>query len=535
MDEAVLDRCGLRVQTHDLISFRLHRANSGKALLDELLDQLRAGSFALDQDGGSSEQSVLLSRGPLEVGVAELLAEHVEQIEVLLPEPPSGADGIIRELGGLVRGIPALNDLLEFTIERLRIVTPEPLRAHHAATGGRGRLLVLAGEVVGSDRLPDGFERRQGFPFRMERLAGLPTIDATTEYRLDDVGFVDFGDGGEGENLPALLTYQVSDEVIFVESLHDHDDHTRGFVIQTGKQRAVEPFIDASALGFRNRFVGFQRIVDDDEIGAAAGQHAADRSREPKAASRSGELVQACPGVGQTSREQRLQPGRAHHIAAVAGELFRKALAIGNVDDRGVGTVAEPERWQGDRGEQRFEIARREIDDQAFDAAVETILQRGGDDLEMPVGTKRRATVQVREATRREGVEILPADRAIFAEGELVHEEVSLIRRSTSRMTSRSASEGCWGSDGAGRASMVCIRPRSSCSERASPLAARFTSCLTAASSLVIRLRRPFSVIEIRSPRVAATTVAILRAPLGRPRGLPDTPLRNRVATGGRP
>ena len=101
----------------------------------------------------------------------------------------------------------------------------------------------------------------------MERLAGLPTIDATTEYRLDDVGFVDFGDGGEGENLPALLTYQVSDEVIFVQSLHYHDDHARGFVIQTGKQRAVEPFIDASALGFRNRFVGFQRIVDDDDIG----------------------------------------------------------------------------------------------------------------------------------------------------------------------------------------------------------------------------------------------------------------------------
>ena len=156
----------------------------------------------------------------------------------------------------------------------------------------------------------------------MERLAGLPTIDATTEYRLDDVGFVDFGDGGEGENLPALLTYQVSNEVIFVESLHDHDDHARGFVIQTGKQRAVEPFIDASALGFRNRFVGFQRIVDDDEIGAAPGQHAADRSREPKAASRSGELVQACPGVGQTRREQPLQPGRAHHVATVAGELF---------------------------------------------------------------------------------------------------------------------------------------------------------------------------------------------------------------------
>jgi hypothetical protein len=38
----------------------------------------------------------LLSHGPLEVGVAELLAEHVEQIEVLLPEPPGGADRIVR-------------------------------------------------------------------------------------------------------------------------------------------------------------------------------------------------------------------------------------------------------------------------------------------------------------------------------------------------------------------------------------------------------------------------------------------------------
>jgi hypothetical protein len=96
----------------------------------------------------------------------------------------------------------------------------------------------------------------------------------------------------------------VSDEIVLVQSLHDHDDHARGFVIQTGKQRAVEPFIDASALSFRNRFIGFQRIVDDDEIGAAPGQHAADRSRVPKAASRGGELVQACPWVGQTGREQ---------------------------------------------------------------------------------------------------------------------------------------------------------------------------------------------------------------------------------------
>jgi hypothetical protein len=87
--------------------------------------------------------------------------------------------------------------LVEVSVERLRFIAQEPLRAHHAAAGGGGRLLVLAGEVVGSDRLPDGFERRQGFPFRVERRAGVPTIDATTEYGLDDVGLVDLGDGGK--------------------------------------------------------------------------------------------------------------------------------------------------------------------------------------------------------------------------------------------------------------------------------------------------------------------------------------------------
>ena len=48
------------------------------------------------------------------------------------------------------------------------------------------------------------------------------------------------------------------------------------------------------------------------------------------------------------------------------------------------------------------------------------------------------------------------------------------------------------------------------------------TNCLTAASSLVIRRRRPFSLIATRSLKAAATIVLRLRAPFGRPRGLPD-------------
>ena len=67
---------------------------------------------------------------------------------------------------------------------------------------------------------------------------------------------------------------------------------------------------------------------------------------------------------------------------------------------------------------------------------------------------------------------------------------------------------------------------------RASPDAARFMSCLIAASSLVMRFRRPFSVTSTFSLSAAATIVLKLRAPFGRPLGLPDWPGRKGIPRG---
>jgi hypothetical protein len=39
----------------------------------------------------------------------------------------------------------------------------------------------------------------------------------------------------------------------------------------------------AAPLGLRQGLRGLQRISDDDQVGTAAGQHAADRGREPAA------------------------------------------------------------------------------------------------------------------------------------------------------------------------------------------------------------------------------------------------------------
>src|SRR5882724_3555834 len=70
---------------------------------------------------------------------------------------------------------------------------------------------------------------------------------------------------------------------------------------------------------------------------------------------------------------------------------------------------------------------------------------------------------------------------------------------------------------------------------RKSPEAALFTSCFREASSLVIFVRRPFSLISTFSRSVLIRMVTTLRLPLGLPAGLPDCPGRNRDFDGGFP
>ena len=76
---------------------------------------------------------------------------------MLVLDAKSRADGIVGEFAWLVRGIPALHDLIEFLRQILRGVRREPSGLHHAAGGGRGRLLILAGEIVGTKAAAQGF------------------------------------------------------------------------------------------------------------------------------------------------------------------------------------------------------------------------------------------------------------------------------------------------------------------------------------------------------------------------------------------
>jgi hypothetical protein len=60
-DKAVLDRRGLRVHAHGLVAGRLIARDAMTAICDQILDQLGARGFVLDQYDARIEQ-VLLGR-----------------------------------------------------------------------------------------------------------------------------------------------------------------------------------------------------------------------------------------------------------------------------------------------------------------------------------------------------------------------------------------------------------------------------------------------------------------------------------------
>ena len=135
----------------------------------------------------------------------------------------------------------------------------------------------------------------------------------------------------------------------------------------------------------------------------------------------------------------------------------------------------------------------------------------------------RNAGIQFGEATQHEGIEIHAQRRLKFGLRNKGHDAPCPNRRVNSAMTIESASlsrlASCW----AGRASLAWTSASSSCVERASPDAARLTNCLTVASNLVIRRRRPFSLIAhpfAQSRRDDRAEVARALRPAARVAGL---------------
>jgi len=213
----------------------------------------------------------------------------------------------------------------------------------------------------------------------VKRFAGAAKEFLSAERPLGDMPLVLLGDRRERDDVPSFPLEDMADEVVLVQALHDDDDHAAGLVVEAGIERAVKPFVAGKAATFRHRIGGLEWIVDQNEIGATAGEHAPDRSRHSKPALRGDQFLQRRAGGGEPGRERPLIPWRRHDGAAVARELVGEFLAVGHIDDGQSRVVAEKPGRQRDRGG-----ARRDVDDEPSDATVAYPLKLGGHHFDVP-------------------------------------------------------------------------------------------------------------------------------------------------------
>jgi hypothetical protein len=94
------------------------------------------------------------------------------------------------------------------------------------------------------------------------------------------VHLVVFGDCRKADDLPRLLAQHMTHEIVFVEALHDDDNRPTALVVLPAVEGVVEPVVGGLALGVGERLLGFEGIVDQDDVGAAPGQHPAIRGGE---------------------------------------------------------------------------------------------------------------------------------------------------------------------------------------------------------------------------------------------------------------
>ena len=73
----------------------------------------------------------------------------------------------------------------------------------------------------------------------------------------------------------------MADKVVLVQPLHDDDDGAVPLVVESTVESMDEPSVAGLPLCVRERLLRLQRIVNQDYVGTATGEHATGRGGEP--------------------------------------------------------------------------------------------------------------------------------------------------------------------------------------------------------------------------------------------------------------
>jgi hypothetical protein len=156
---------------------------------------------------------------------------------------------------------------------------------------------------------------------------------------VDDVRLVGLRDRRKAHHLPVLPGEHMARQVVLVEPVHDQDDRAFRLVVETAVEGVVVPFVGARAARIRQGLLGLQRIVDHDQVGAAAGQDTADAGREATAARRRVELAHPLPCRCQARRKEPAIPAARDDPPAIARPFGGEILAPGLRSRRTFGII----------------------------------------------------------------------------------------------------------------------------------------------------------------------------------------------------
>src|SRR5260370_22235793 len=105
-------------------------------------------------------------------------------------------------------------------------------------------------------------------------------------------------------------------------------------------------------------------------------------------------------------------------MPAIARQFVSEILRIADAQDLRRRVVLETPRREGDRRQQRLQVARRQVDDEAADLAVAQRGQFRGDDFDVPPHRKPRPGAQLAETALRKADQIAPQQRLVLVWGE---------------------------------------------------------------------------------------------------------------------
>ena len=154
-----------------------------------------------------------------------------------------------------------------------------------------------------------------------------------------------------------------------MEPLHRHDDETVTLIIEPTQSRVVEPIDGTLQRDLGVGIIGFDRVIDDQDVAAPTGQSASHGSCETISTPGRfelafGVLLRVQPGTEIYSFEER----RIEQRAAVTGEFVGEILRIAGADQPCAGVAAKQPGWQADRDDKRLQAPWGQIEDQPLAA-----------------------------------------------------------------------------------------------------------------------------------------------------------------------